>query len=69
MKTFLDIITADTAVHLHVDIEIIYSVIYISPFTNDDVLYIYTHTHTHTHTHTYIHIYKTSVYNVLPEDG
>jgi len=63
MKTFLDIITADIAAHLHVDIEIIYSVIYISPFTNDDVLYIYIHTHT------YIHIYKTSVYNVLPEDG
>jgi len=53
MKTFLDIITSDTAAHLHMDIEIIYSVIYISPFTNDDVLY----------------IYKTFVYSVLPEDG
>jgi hypothetical protein len=37
MKTFLDmagIITADTVADLHVDIVIIYSVIYISTFTN-----------------------------------
>ena len=42
MKISLDkanIITADTAAHLHVDIEIIYSVIYISQFTNDYVIY------------------------------
>jgi len=43
MKIFLDkasIITADTVAHLQVDIEIIYSVIYISPFTNDNLIYI-----------------------------
>jgi len=42
MKTFLDkasIITADTAGHLHVDIVIVYSVIHISQFTNDYVIY------------------------------
>ena len=56
MKTFLakaSKITADTVAHLHVDIVIIYSVIYISPFTNDVVIY----------------IYKVFVYSVLPEDG
>ena len=44
MRTFLGkagIITADTVAHLHVDIWIIYSAIYISPFTNDKVLYIH----------------------------
>ena len=42
MKTFSDkasIITADRAAHLQVDIVIIYSVIYISQFTNDYVIY------------------------------
>ena len=42
MKTFLDkagIKTADTAARLHVDIVIICSVIYISQFTNEYVIY------------------------------
>jgi hypothetical protein len=40
MKIFLGKagkITADTVAHLHVDNVIIYSVIYIAPFTNDDI--------------------------------
>ena len=44
MKIFLDkasIITAYIITHLHVDNEIIYSLIYTSQFTNDDVIYIY----------------------------
>jgi len=44
MRTFLGkagIITADTVAHLHRDTVIIYSVLYISPFTNDDDIYIY----------------------------
>jgi hypothetical protein len=42
MKTILDkasIITVGTVAHLQVDIVIIYSVIYISPFNNDDITY------------------------------
>jgi len=49
MKIYLDkasIITAYTVAHLHVDNEIIYSVIYISPFTNDNVILIYKILHT-----------------------
>jgi len=35
------IITTDTISYLHVDIVKHYSVIYISPFTNDNIKYIY----------------------------
>ena len=33
------IVTVYTVAHLHVVIVIIYSVMYISPFTNDDAIY------------------------------
>jgi len=49
MKIFLDkagIITADIVLHLHVVIVTIYSVIYISPFTNYDDVYIYIYIYT-----------------------
>ena len=44
MQTLLaevGLITLYTVAHLYVDIVIIYSVMYILPFTNDNVLYIY----------------------------
>ena len=43
MHTFLveaGIINLYTVAHLQVDVVLIYSVMYISPFTNDDVIYI-----------------------------
>jgi len=54
MQTLLveaGIITLYTVAHLQVDSVIIYSVMYISPFTNYDVLYIYIYI--------YIYIYMT----------
>ena len=47
------LITLYIVAHLHMDIVIIYTVMYILPFTNDNILYIYI-------------IFP---YYVLPEDG
>jgi len=62
MQTLAEVglITLYIVAHLYVDIVIVYSVMYILTFTNDDVIYIYI----------YIYIYiKTLVYSVVPEDG